>query len=69
MFKSDFEKEQERLKRAFKVEGLVFLGIGLLTLLCLYLSNCGGGAAALPFGQAEESTTQPVNCVPEGCAK
>ena len=68
MFKSDFEKQLEELDRAFRLEGLVFLAIGVLTVVCLCLSGCGGGAAALPFATADKSA-QPVECAPEGCAK
>ena len=44
MFKSDFEKQQEELDRAFRVEGLVFLALGLMVVLCLFLGGCGGGS-------------------------
>lgn len=73
MWKSDFEKQQEQLSRQLRREGLLWLGIGLAALVVLVLSGCGGGAGALPFGAAPNSTpqesTQPVTCAPAGCAK
>lgn len=70
MWKSDFEKQQEELRRQLRREGLLWLAIGLAALVVLVLSGCGGGAGALPFGASgPQESTQPVTCAPAGCAK
>lgn len=49
---------------------LWFLCMAVLGFCVSVLSGCGGGDAAMPFGDSpHDSTTQPVTCEPTGCAK